>query len=62
MQDNYYNKLKALLKGLEVENIDHLLEYGDVQTFTILGEMITDTVKKKLNIDPPKYIVKSGLN
>ena len=42
---NYYDKLKALLEALEVQNIEHLLENGDVETYKILGEMIAQKCK-----------------
>ena len=42
---NYYDKLKALLEGLEIEHIEHLLENGDVETYKILGEMIAQKCK-----------------
>ena len=38
--DNYYDKLKALLEGLEIGHIEHLLANGDVETYQIIGEMI----------------------
>ena len=43
--DNYYDKLKALLEALEVQNIEHLLLNGDVETYQIIGEMITQKCK-----------------
>ena len=43
--DNYYDKLKALLEALEVQNIEHLLLNGDVETYRLLGEMITQKCK-----------------
>ena len=36
--DNYYDKLKALLEALEVQNIEHLLLNGDVETYQIIGK------------------------
>ena len=41
----FYDKLKALLEGLEIEHIDHLLANGDVETYKILGEMIAQKCK-----------------
>ena len=41
----FYDKLKALLEGLEVEHIEHLLSNGDVETYKILGEMIAQKCK-----------------
>ena len=43
--DSYYDKLKALLEALEVQNIEHLLLNGDVDTYKILGEMIAQKCK-----------------
>ena len=43
--DNYYDKLQALLEGLEIEHIEHLLANGDVNTYKILGEMIAQKCK-----------------
>ena len=43
--DNYYDKLKALLEGLEIEKIDNLLANGDVDTYRIIGEMIAKQCK-----------------
>ena len=43
--DNYYDKLKALLEALEVQNIEHLLLNGDVETYQIIGEMIAQKCK-----------------
>ena len=51
--DNYYDKLKALLEGLEIEKIDGLLANGDVDTYRIIGEMIARQckfVKKNLEL------------
>ena len=42
---NYYDKLKALLEALEVQNIEHLLLNGDVETYQIIGEMIAQKCK-----------------
>ena len=47
--DNYYDKLKALLEGLEIEHIEHLLANGDVETYKILGEMIAQKCKWSKN-------------
>ena len=38
---NYYDKLEAL----EVQNIEHLLLNGDVETYQIIGKMITQKCK-----------------
>ncbi len=43
--DNYYDKLKALLVALEVQNIEHLLLNGDVETYQIIGKMIAQKCK-----------------
>lgn len=43
--DNYYDKLKALLEALEVQNIEHLLLNGDVETYQIIGTMIAQKCK-----------------
>ena len=43
--DNYYDKLKALLEALEVQNIEHLLLNADVETYQIIGEIITQKCK-----------------
>lgn len=47
--DNYYDKLKALLEGLEIEHIEHLLANGDVDTYRMLGTMIALKVKELKN-------------
>lgn len=43
--DNYYDKLKALLEGLEIEKIDGLLANGDADTYRLIGEMIARQCK-----------------
>ena len=43
--DNYYDKLKALLEALEVQNIEHLLLNGDVETYRLIGRMIAQKCK-----------------
>ena len=49
IMDNYYDKLKALLEGLEIEHIEHLLANGDVNTYRLLGKMIALKVKELKN-------------
>jgi hypothetical protein len=43
--DNYYDKLKALLEGLEIEKINDLLANGDADTYRTIGEMIARQCK-----------------
>ena len=43
--DNYYDKLKALLEGLEIEHIEDLLANGDVETYRLIGRMIAQKCK-----------------
>ena len=47
--DNYYDKLKALSEGLEIEHIEVLLANGDVYTYRLLGKMIALKVKELKN-------------
>ena len=42
---NYYDKLKALLEGLEIEHIEDLLSNGDVETYRLIGRMIAQKCK-----------------
>jgi len=52
--DNYYDKLKALLEGLEIEKIDDLLANGDVDTYRLIGVMIAkqcNFIKKTKTIE-----------
>ena len=46
---NYYDELKALLEGLEIEHIEYLLANGDVNTYRMLGTMIALKVKELKN-------------
>ena len=41
----FYDKLKALLEGLEIEHIEDLLTNGDVDTYRLLGRMIAQKCK-----------------
>ena len=45
IMDNYYDKLKALLEGLEIEHIEDLLANGDVETYRLIGRMIAQKCK-----------------
>ncbi len=38
--DNYYDKLRALLEGLEIEHIEDLLARGIPNTYRQIGAMI----------------------
>lgn len=38
--DSYYDKLKALLEGLEIEHIEELLANEDVKAYRLIGIMI----------------------
>ncbi len=44
--DNYYDKLHALLTGLEVEHLGYLLVHGEVETYRKLGESIATMIKE----------------
>ena len=46
---NYYDKLKALLEGLEIEHIEDLLSNGDVETYRLIGRMIAQRCKWSKN-------------
>ena len=41
----FYDKLKALLEGLEIEHIEDLLANGDVETYRLIGRMIAQKCK-----------------
>ena len=58
--DNYYDKLKALLEGLEIEKIDDLLANGDVDTYRIIGVMIAKQCKFALIASQCKFVKKDG--
>ena len=45
-QIGFFDKLRALLQGLEIENIKHLLETGDVEEYRMLGKTIASKIKK----------------
>ena len=47
--NSYYDKLKALLEGLEIEHIEDLLANGDVDTYRLIGKMIALKVKELKN-------------
>ena len=49
IMDNYYDKLKALLEGLEIEHIEDLLSNGDVETYRLIGRMIAQKCKWSKN-------------
>ena len=46
---DYYEKLKALLDGLEIEHIEELLRNGDINTYQLLGKMIALKTKELKN-------------
>ena len=46
---DYYNKLRALLEGLEIENIEELLRNGDINTYRLIGKMIALKTKELKN-------------
>lgn len=45
-KDKWKAKLKALLEGLEIQNVNKFLQESDVEDYKELGEALTKRVKE----------------
>lgn len=43
---NWKDKLEALIDGLEIENKEKLINDGDVETYKMLGEVMSSKIKQ----------------
>lgn len=56
MQNDYKEKLRALLEALEAQRIDELMERGKVGDFRNYGKAYVKAVKNKINEKEPLFI------